>query len=277
MSDATTLKFQRAVSYIQSLPSSRAGPSSATRLRLYSLYKVATVGPCNVTAPGPWKVTARAKWEAWNGLGEMDKDDAQKQYVEEIIAIVLADPMDDMSKEMVEKRSDFLKQMQSPDLRPATPPLDSVPMDISLEQSVPDTENVVGSSSGGSHIKPDSNSPKRDEETVAKLHALRELQSANLQRLKSLEMFLGGSVPEADDNEKLVKDLIERIQKLEAQVHSTHVELGYRIQKIEQATKVTNNPDLALVRSVGELLIGAGIFGMFMLQMHRMFFRTSTR
>ncbi|GMT20052.1 hypothetical protein PFISCL1PPCAC_11349, partial [Pristionchus fissidentatus] len=75
-------KFQACVDIIQNLP--KTGPVPTTyveMLTMYALFKQATHGPCNVTQPGFWNVIERYKWDAWNRLGEMDKDEAMETYV----------------------------------------------------------------------------------------------------------------------------------------------------------------------------------------------------
>ena len=51
----------------------KEGPklSNNEKLVFYGLYKQATVGKCNIKAPGRLDVVARAKYDAWNALGSM--------------------------------------------------------------------------------------------------------------------------------------------------------------------------------------------------------------
>uniref|UniRef100_F1LC62 Acyl-CoA-binding domain-containing protein 5 n=1 Tax=Ascaris suum TaxID=6253 RepID=F1LC62_ASCSU len=75
--------FESAVSIIQNLP--KEGPVKITRdqkLRFYSLFKQATIGPCNVPRPSFWNVVDVYKWDAWNSLGSMESNEAKKKYVE---------------------------------------------------------------------------------------------------------------------------------------------------------------------------------------------------
>ena len=37
------------------------------------LYIQATIGPCNTKRPGAFDFVGRAKWDAWNGLGDLSK------------------------------------------------------------------------------------------------------------------------------------------------------------------------------------------------------------
>lgn len=82
-------KFHAAVNVIRSLPKSGSyQPSNELMLRFYSYFKQATEGPCDKPKPGFWDVVNRAKWEAWNKLGNMTRDEAMKAYVEELHKIV---------------------------------------------------------------------------------------------------------------------------------------------------------------------------------------------
>ncbi|KPJ10954.1 Acyl-CoA-binding domain-containing protein 5 [Papilio machaon] len=82
-------KFNAAVNVIRSLPKSGSyQPSNELMLRFYSYYKQATEGPCDKPKPGFWDVVNRAKWESWNKLGNMTKDEAMQAYVDELHKIV---------------------------------------------------------------------------------------------------------------------------------------------------------------------------------------------
>ncbi|KAM3956142.1 acyl-CoA-binding domain-containing protein 4 [Aphomia sociella] len=82
-------KFNAAVNVIRSLPKSGSyQPSNELMLRFYSYFKQATEGPCDKPKPGFWDVVNRAKWESWNKLGSMTKDEAMKAYVDELHKIV---------------------------------------------------------------------------------------------------------------------------------------------------------------------------------------------
>lgn len=82
-------KFNAAVNVIRSLPKSGSyQPSNELMLRFYSYFKQATEGPCDKPKPGFWDVVNRAKWESWNKLGTMAKDEAMHAYVDELHKIV---------------------------------------------------------------------------------------------------------------------------------------------------------------------------------------------
>ncbi|XP_068621886.1 acyl-CoA-binding domain-containing protein 5 [Battus philenor] len=82
-------KFNAAVNVIRSLPKSGSyQPSNELMLRFYSYFKQATEGPCDKPKPGFWDVVSRAKWESWNKLGNMTKEEAMQAYVDELHKIV---------------------------------------------------------------------------------------------------------------------------------------------------------------------------------------------
>lgn len=53
----------------------------ATTLRLYGLYKQATEGACSSSKPSLFDQRGRAKWAAWQALGDMPPDAAGRAYV----------------------------------------------------------------------------------------------------------------------------------------------------------------------------------------------------
>ncbi|XP_010277104.1 PREDICTED: acyl-CoA-binding domain-containing protein 3-like isoform X2 [Nelumbo nucifera] len=54
---------------------------SDVQMLLYGLHKVATEGPCHEPQPMALKVSARAKWNAWQQLGNMSPEEAMDQYI----------------------------------------------------------------------------------------------------------------------------------------------------------------------------------------------------
>ncbi|KAF9570290.1 hypothetical protein EC968_002009 [Mortierella alpina] len=57
--------------------------SNEQMLKLYGLYKQATIGKCNTTRPDGWtELAAKAKWDAWNEKGDMSQEEAEKLYIE---------------------------------------------------------------------------------------------------------------------------------------------------------------------------------------------------
>ncbi|XP_070575756.1 enoyl-CoA delta isomerase 2-like isoform X2 [Ptychodera flava] len=57
-------------------------PGNEVKLKMYALFKQATVGKCNAAKPSAFDFVGKAKWNAWNGLGALSQDDAKKQYVD---------------------------------------------------------------------------------------------------------------------------------------------------------------------------------------------------
>lgn len=82
-------KFNAAVNVIRNLPKNGAyQPSHELMLRFYAYYKQATEGPNVMPKPNFWEVTKRAKWEAWTKLGNLSREQAMINYVEELKKIV---------------------------------------------------------------------------------------------------------------------------------------------------------------------------------------------
>jgi len=73
-----TMSFEDAVKKSTSMNN----PDNSTKLKMYALYKQATVGKATGKRPGAMDFVARAKFDAWNDLGDMSQDEAKKQYSE---------------------------------------------------------------------------------------------------------------------------------------------------------------------------------------------------
>jgi diazepam-binding inhibitor (GABA receptor modulator, acyl-CoA-binding protein) len=56
-------------------------PDNAALLKLYGLYKQATIGDVNTGQPWSVQVEARAKWDAWNSNKGKPKPNAEKEYI----------------------------------------------------------------------------------------------------------------------------------------------------------------------------------------------------
>lgn len=57
-------------------------PDNATLLKIYALYKQATVGDNTEKKPSFSDMVGRAKWDAWNNLKGTAQDDAKQQYID---------------------------------------------------------------------------------------------------------------------------------------------------------------------------------------------------
>ena len=78
MSDLNAL-FETAVANSKNLGER---PDNATLLKIYGLYKQATVGDISEKKPGFSDMVGRAKWDAWNGFKGTATDAAQQQYID---------------------------------------------------------------------------------------------------------------------------------------------------------------------------------------------------
>uniref|UniRef100_UPI0037E7EE36 acyl-CoA-binding domain-containing protein 5A isoform X2 n=1 Tax=Semicossyphus pulcher TaxID=241346 RepID=UPI0037E7EE36 len=107
------LRFDAAVKVIKSLPPDGPfQPSNDMMLKFYSYYKQATVGVCNIPRPGFWDAVGKAKWDAWNSLGEMSKEEAMKAYVDEMKLILEGMPMTDEVEELLRVLGPFYELIE---------------------------------------------------------------------------------------------------------------------------------------------------------------------
>ncbi|KAL1929784.1 hypothetical protein VTP01DRAFT_1922 [Rhizomucor pusillus] len=70
-------EFQKAADEVQQLASK---PSNDELLKLYGLFKQATVGDNNTSKP-TFDLKGRAKWDAWTANKGMSQEEAEKQYI----------------------------------------------------------------------------------------------------------------------------------------------------------------------------------------------------
>jgi acyl-CoA-binding protein len=68
------------------------GVSNEHKKQIYALYKQATEGPLSEqqptrSRPSMFDVTGRAKYDSWNALGNMSKEEAQKAYIDLIASL----------------------------------------------------------------------------------------------------------------------------------------------------------------------------------------------
>ena len=54
------------------------------KLNAYKFFKQGTVGDVNIERPSMFNFEGKSKWDAWNSIKGMVKDDAMKNYIEEI-------------------------------------------------------------------------------------------------------------------------------------------------------------------------------------------------
>jgi len=77
----TTLhqRFDQAVAQSKSLPEK---PDNMTLLKIYALFKQASVGDVDGKRPGFSDIVARAKWDAWNEAKGKSRDCGMQEYID---------------------------------------------------------------------------------------------------------------------------------------------------------------------------------------------------
>ncbi|XP_043110675.1 acyl-CoA-binding domain-containing protein 5-B isoform X2 [Puntigrus tetrazona] len=118
MEDPKTIqrRFEAAVKVIRSLPEDGSYDLSDDMLVMfYSYYKQATAGPCNTSKPNYWDPIGKAKWEAWKTLGNMSKDQAMVEYVQEIQLIIETLPVTDRMAELMDALDPFYEIVEDDD------------------------------------------------------------------------------------------------------------------------------------------------------------------
>jgi acyl-CoA-binding protein len=73
--------FETAVAEVKELPEK---PGNQDLLKLYALYKQATVGDVEGDRPGMMDFVRRAKYDAWAELDGTAQDDAKQAYVAKV-------------------------------------------------------------------------------------------------------------------------------------------------------------------------------------------------
>ncbi|XP_015575893.1 acyl-CoA-binding domain-containing protein 3 [Ricinus communis] len=71
-------EFAKAAKFLESDDKEK---EEGLQMELYALHKVATEGPCHEQPPMALKLAARAKWNAWQRLGNMNPEVAMEQYI----------------------------------------------------------------------------------------------------------------------------------------------------------------------------------------------------
>jgi diazepam-binding inhibitor (GABA receptor modulator, acyl-CoA-binding protein) len=65
----------------EKIKKSSVKPNQEQLLKLYGLYKQATIGDCNISKPGFFSFEANYKYEAWNSLKGYSKEKSMEEYV----------------------------------------------------------------------------------------------------------------------------------------------------------------------------------------------------
>uniref|UniRef100_A0A7C9E532 ACB domain-containing protein n=1 Tax=Opuntia streptacantha TaxID=393608 RepID=A0A7C9E532_OPUST len=87
---------------------------SDVMMEFYSLQKVAMEGPCHEPQPMALKLSARAKWNAWQRLGNMSPEEAMERYVA-LLSNIVPGWMDDHASDGTQKSSEEEIQSLSDD------------------------------------------------------------------------------------------------------------------------------------------------------------------
>lgn len=85
--------FEAAVAYVSMSDVALRAPN-ALKLRMYGLYKRATVGRCAVGRPGLADPAGRAKWDAWNAaeVRQMSQAEAMANYIATVVGFMPDQP-----------------------------------------------------------------------------------------------------------------------------------------------------------------------------------------
>jgi len=75
------VEFNKAVEFVKTQPPTTTA-SDQDKLKVYALFKQATVGDCNTEKPSFFSIKESEKWKAWNALKGMSETEAKKQYIE---------------------------------------------------------------------------------------------------------------------------------------------------------------------------------------------------
>ncbi|XP_033856323.3 acyl-CoA-binding domain-containing protein 5-like isoform X2 [Acipenser ruthenus] len=139
------LRFEAAVKVIQSLPKNGSfQPSNEMMLQFYSYYKQATQGPCNLPRPGFWDPVGKYKWDVWNGLGNMSREEAMIAYVEEMKKIIETMPMTEKVEELLDVLGPFYEIIEDNKKIHSVSDLSSVQLE-KFAQSLEGIENMLTS------------------------------------------------------------------------------------------------------------------------------------
>jgi len=71
-------EFNKAAEEVKNL---KEQPAQDDMLKIYALYKQATVGDVNTDRPGMLDFKGKAKWDAWEKEKGKAKDVAEKEYI----------------------------------------------------------------------------------------------------------------------------------------------------------------------------------------------------
>lgn len=187
----TQEKFDAAVNVIRNLPKNGAyQPSHELQLRFYAYFKQATKGPCQQAKPAFWEVVKKAKWDAWMRLGNMSRNEAMNNYVDELKKIVETMSYTDNVANFLGSLDSFYESVPSEDLELLVGPV------IERMRSQP------GSPLSGSPLGSRETSPHRVRNTSRHITSSLETSPASSHSASPLP-------PDTDGEEDEFKDTVE--------------------------------------------------------------------
>ena len=77
-------KFKKLLWLINNGPPNPNPPSVDRKLLFYSYFKQATEGDITAPQPGIFSIEARTKWNAWNKVKGMSKEEAMQKYIDTV-------------------------------------------------------------------------------------------------------------------------------------------------------------------------------------------------
>ncbi|XP_042541961.1 acyl-CoA-binding domain-containing protein 5 isoform X2 [Dipodomys spectabilis] len=191
-------RFEAAVKVIQSLPKNGSfQPTNEMMLKFYSFYKQATEGPCKLSRPGFWDPIGRYKWDAWNSLGDMTKEEAMIAYVEEMKKIIETMPMTEKVEELLQVIGPFYEIVEDKKCGRSS----DLTSDLgNVLTSTPNAKTVNGKAES-------SDSGAESEEDEAQEEVKGTKQSDNDKKMKKLTDNLELIVTNGYDKDSFVQDM----------------------------------------------------------------------
>ena len=88
--------FESAVTIVRNLPKEGPiKPSDELKLKFYAYFKQATHGPNDTPKPRFYQIVEAYKWDAWNKLGDLSREEAMLAYIRELKQIMETIPREE--------------------------------------------------------------------------------------------------------------------------------------------------------------------------------------
>jgi diazepam-binding inhibitor (GABA receptor modulating acyl-CoA-binding protein) len=82
MATKQRLPFHELLKILEELSLDDYNLTDSVKLEFYKYYKQATLGDCNTNRPWSVYIKDCSKWDAWNSIKGMSKEDAENNYVD---------------------------------------------------------------------------------------------------------------------------------------------------------------------------------------------------